>query len=291
MLLDGKQASAAWLQKIATDVQALVAQGQRPPHLAAVLVGNDGASETYVASKVRHCEQVGFTSTLIRKPDTLSEDDLLALVAELNANPDIDGFIVQSPLPKHISFDKVVQAIHPSKDVDGFHPENLGRMAKGLPAFIPATPNGILMMLEHYGVETAGKHCVVLGRSQIVGLPISILMQRNGYPGNATVTICHSKTVGVEEHLRRADIIIAALGIPGFVKADMVKPGAVVVDVGITRVPDASKKSGYAVKGDVDFDQVAPLASWISPVPGGVGLMTIVSLLRNTLLARQGLGH
>jgi len=288
ILLDGKKTSAKLLEEIKSSVVDMVANGQRAPHLAAILVGTDGASETYVASKVKHCHELGFGSSLFRYPSEITEAELLAAVEVINNNPEIDGLIVQSPLPKHISFDKVVETIKPSKDVDGFHPINVGKMSKGLPAFISATPLGIIRMLEQYGIETSGKHCVVIGRSQIVGLPMSILMQRNAYPGNCTVTLCHSKTQDLSSYTLQADIIIAAIGIPQFLKADMVKPGAVVIDVGITRVPDVSKKSGFSIKGDVDFDAVSEKASFITPVPGGVGLMTICGLLENTLHAAKG---
>lgn len=287
-LLDGKITSKAILDGIATEVAQRKAQGQKVPHLAAILVGTDGASETYVASKVKHCEQIGFGSSLVRFDADVSEAELLTKIEEINQDADIDGLIVQMPLPKHISVDKVTEAIAPAKDVDGFHPINVGRMNKNLPAYISATPLGILLMLEHYGIETAGKHCVVLGRSAIVGSPMSILMARNAKVGNCTVTLCHSKTQNLAEHTRRADILIAALGIPEFVKEDMVKEGAIVIDVGITRVADASKKSGFAIKGDVAFGEVAPKTSFITPVPGGVGLMTIAGLLYNTLQAAKG---
>ena len=288
ILLDGKKTSAKLLEELKTSVAEMLANGQRAPHLAAILVGTDGASETYVASKVKHCDELGFSSSLYRFPAEVSEQELLAMVATINNNPEIDGLIVQAPLPKHISFDKVVETILPSKDVDGFHPINVGKMSKGLPAFISATPLGILRMLEQYGIETSGKHCVVIGRSQIVGLPMSILMQRNAYPGNCTVTICHSKTKDLAQHTLQADIVIAAIGIPQFLKTDMVKEGAVIIDVGITRVADATKKSGFAIKGDVDFEAVGEKASYITPVPGGVGLMTICGLLENTLHAAKG---
>ena len=251
------------------------------------MVGNNGASETYVASKIKSCEEIGFTSTLISLPDTTSEAELLSHIQDLNYDDDVDGFIVQLPLPAHISENTVMEAIAPEKDVDGFHPINVGRMCKGLPAYISATPFGILEMLERYKIETAGKHCVVVGRSQIVGLPMSILMQRNTSPGNCTVTICHSRTHNLKEVCQSADILIAALGRPEFITAEFVKEGAVVIDVGITRVPDSSKKSGFAIKGDVKFDEVAPKSSFITPVPGGVGLMTICGLLTNTLLASK----
>ncbi|SFB73722.1 methylenetetrahydrofolate dehydrogenase (NADP+) / methenyltetrahydrofolate cyclohydrolase [Flexibacter flexilis DSM 6793] len=287
-LLDGKITSKAILDNIAAEVAQRKAQGHKVPHLAAILVGTDGASETYVASKVKHCQQIGFGSSLIRFDAEVSEAELLAKIEEINQDADIDGLIVQMPLPKHISVDKVTETISPAKDVDGFHPINVGRMNKNLPAYISATPLGILLMLEHYGIATEGKHCVVLGRSAIVGSPMSILMARNAKVGNCTVTLCHSKTQNLAEHTRRADILIAALGIPEFVKEDMVKEGAIVIDVGITRVADASKKSGFAIKGDVAFGEVAPKTSFITPVPGGVGLMTIAGLLYNTLQAAKG---
>ncbi|MCU0450866.1 MAG: bifunctional 5,10-methylene-tetrahydrofolate dehydrogenase/5,10-methylene-tetrahydrofolate cyclohydrolase [Bernardetiaceae bacterium] len=291
-LIDGKVVAAQATADLAAAVAQLTAAGHRPPHLAAVLVGNDGASETYVASKVKSCEEVGFRSTLLRYPATITQAELLAVVARLNSDPEVDGFIVQLPLPAHLSAEAVTLAIDPAKDVDGFHPANLGRMALNLPAYIPATPYGIVQMLAHYQIETSGKHCVVVGRSPIVGLPISILLGRNTYPGNCTVTLTHSRTPDLAAHTRQADLLIAALGRPGFITAEMVKPGAVVIDVGITRVPDATKKTGFRIQGDVDFAAVAPLASYITPVPGGVGLMTVASLLKNTLLAaqRRGLG-
>jgi len=287
-LLDGKVVSAHYKLEIAAEVAQIRADGEKIPHLVAILVGNNGASETYVASKVRSCEELGFISTLLRFPTTISEAELLYEVKKVNDDPLMDGLIVQLPLPDHINPDRVMETIDPRKDVDGFHPINIGRMAKGLPAYISATPQGCLMLLEHYGIETAGKHCVIIGRSQIVGLPMMILMQRNAYPGNCTVTVCHSKTKDLPEITRQADILVAALGRPGFVTADMVKEGAVVLDVGLERVPDPSKKSGFALKGDVLFDEVAPKCSYITPVPGGVGLMTIVSLMKNTLLASKG---
>ena len=286
-LLDGKALSAIVKAEIKIEVDKIKATGGKKPHLAAILVGNNGASETYVASKIKSCEEIGFTSTLISLPDTTSEAELLSHIQNLNYDDDVDGFIVQLPLPAHISENTVMEAIAPEKDVDGFHPINVGRMCKGLPAYISATPFGILEMLERYKIETAGKHCVVVGRSQIVGLPMSILMQRNAYPGNCTVTICHSRTHNLKEVCQSADILIAALGRPEFITADYVKEGAVVIDVGITRVPDASKKSGFAIKGDVKFEEVAPKSSFITPVPGGVGLMTICGLLTNTLLASK----
>lgn len=286
-LLDGKAISSQIKSEIKAEVEQWVAAGGKKPHLAAILVGQDGASETYVASKIRSCEEIGFTSTLLRFEADITEAQLLEAVESLNNDPDVDGFIVQLPLPKHISENTVMEAVNPAKDVDGFHPINVGRMCKGLPAYISATPFGILEMLIRAGIETSGKHCVVIGRSQIVGLPMSILMQRNTYPGNATVTITHSKTQNLKEICQSADILIVALGRPEFVKADYVKEGAVVVDVGITRVADATKKSGFSIKGDVDFNDVAPRASFITPVPGGVGLMTICGLLTNTFKAAK----
>jgi methylenetetrahydrofolate dehydrogenase (NADP+)/methenyltetrahydrofolate cyclohydrolase len=255
--------------------------------LAAVLVGDNGASETYVASKIKSCEQIGFKSTLVRRDAQATEAEVLEIIDELNKDADVDGFIVQLPLPDHINVDKIIEAIDPKKDVDGFHPINIGRMAKGLPAYVSATPYGVLELLKRYDIPTSGKHCVVVGRSQIVGLPMSILMQRNAYPGNCTVTLTHSRTHNLKEICLQADIIVAALGKPEFVTADMVKPGAVVIDVGLTRVVDKTKKSGYALKGDVKFDEVAEKASFITPVPGGVGLMTVASLMYNTLLASK----
>ncbi len=286
-LLDGKILSTQIKAEIKQQVDEWTDQGGKKPHLAAILVGTDGASETYVASKIKSCEQVGFTSTFVRLPETATEAEVLSAVEVLNNDSDVDGFIVQLPLPKHISENKIMEAVNPAKDVDGFHPVNVGRMCKGLPAYLSATPFGILEMLERAKIETSGKHCVVIGRSQIVGLPMSILMQRNTYPGNATVTICHSKTRNLKEICQTADILIVALGRPEFVTADYVKEGAVVIDVGITRVADASKKSGFAIKGDVKFDEVAPKSSHITPVPGGVGLMTICGLLTNTLKAAR----
>ncbi|MFN5622206.1 MAG: bifunctional 5,10-methylenetetrahydrofolate dehydrogenase/5,10-methenyltetrahydrofolate cyclohydrolase [Flavobacteriales bacterium] len=285
ILLDGLATSKQIKQEIAAEVRQLQAQGHRVPHLAAVLIGENGASLTYVNAKVKACEEVGFQSTLVQRSADISEVDLLKLVDELNNNPDIDGYIIQLPLPKHINEHRVLLAIHPEKDVDGFHPENVGRMALGLPCYLPATPAGILELLKRYQVPTAGKHCVVIGRSHIVGLPMSILLQRNANPGNCTVTITHSKTTNLPELCREADIIVAALGKPEFLTADMVKEGAAVIDVGITRVPDSSKKSGFRLAGDVDFAGVSPKCSFITPVPGGVGPMTIVSLLMNTLEA------
>ena len=286
-LLDGKYLSSQIKAELKIEVERLKAEGGKTPHLAAILVGSIGASETYVASKIKNCEEIGFKSTLVRLENTVSEEELLLEIEKLNQDTDIDGFIVQLPLPKHISENKVMEAVAPEKDVDGFHPINVGRMCKGLPAYISATPFGIIEMLKRYDIDTAGKHCVVIGRSQIVGLPMSILMQRNTNPGNCTVTITHSKTQNLKEICQSADILIAALGRPEFLTADYVKEGAVVIDVGLTRVEDASKKSGFALKGDVKFDEVAPKCSYITPVPGGVGLMTICGLLTNTLLAAK----
>ena len=286
-LLDGKYLSSQIKAELKIEVEKLKAEGGKTPHLAAILVGSIGASETYVASKIKNCEEIGFKSTLVRLENTASEKELLLEIEKLNQDADIDGFIVQLPLPKHISENKVMEAVAPEKDVDGFHPINVGRMCKGLPAYISATPFGIIEMLKRYNIETAGKHCVVIGRSQIVGLPMSILMQRNTNPGNCTVTITHSKTQNLKEICQSADILIAALGRPEFLTADYVKEGAVVIDVGLTRVEDASKKSGFALKGDVKFDEVALKCSYITPVPGGVGLMTICGLLTNTLLAAK----
>ncbi len=285
VLLDGKKTSQDIQLEIAEKVQQLKAEGKKTPHLAAILVGGDGASLTYVNAKVKACERVGFESTLVHMDATTSEVDLLNKIDELNNDDSIDGFIVQLPLPEHIDETKVTLAVSPSKDVDGFHPENIGKMCLNLPTFLPATPNGVLEMLKRYNIETSGKHCVVIGRSHIVGSPMSILMARNGNPGNATVTLTHSRTVNLKEVCASADILIAAVGKPLFVTADMVKPGAVVVDVGIHRVEDASKKSGFKLLGDVDFANVAEKCSHISPVPGGVGPMTIASLMMNTLAA------
>ena len=287
-LIDGKQTAEDIKVEIAADVQQLLAAGQRPPHLAAILVGHDGGSETYVRNKVLACERVGFNSTLLRYEDDITEAELLAKVAELNQDPEIDGFIVQLPLPAHISADKVIEAIRPEKDVDGFHPMNIGRMVAGLPALLPATPSGIVELLQRYGIKTSGQHAVVIGRSNIVGTPVSILLARNLESGNCTVTLCHSRTKDLAAICRTADIVVAAIGRPEFVTADMVRPGAVVIDVGTTRVADASKKSGFTLKGDVNFTEVAPLASAITPVPGGVGPMTIAMLLLNTLRAARG---
>jgi methylenetetrahydrofolate dehydrogenase (NADP+)/methenyltetrahydrofolate cyclohydrolase len=286
-LLDGKKVSEELKKQIAVDAAEMLADTGRKPHLVAVLVGNDGGSETYVASKIKNCEQVGFKSTLIRFGSETTEETLLATIKKLNEDSDVDGFIVQLPLPKHIDADKITEAIDYKKDVDGFHPINLGRMQRNLPCFLPATPFGILLMLQYYNIETAGKNCVVIGRSNIVGSPISILMARNNTPGNATVTLTHSKTKNLKELVLQADIVIAAIGKKNFITADMVKNGAVVIDVGMNREKSDLTKSGYKLFGDVDFENVAPKASFITPVPGGVGLMTIVSLLRNTLSAAK----
>lgn len=284
-LIDGKAVSEQIKQEIAAEVAEIVARGGKRPHLAAILVGHDGGSETYVAAKVKACEVCGFKSSLIRYEADVTEDELLAKVKELNEDPDVDGFIVQLPLPKHISEQKVIESIDYRKDVDGFHPINVGRLSIGLPCYISATPNGIMELLRRYEIDTRGKKCVVLGRSNIVGKPMAMLMMQKGNPGDATVTVCNSRTQGITEICREADIIIAAMGQPNFVKAEMVKEGAVVIDVGITRVPDATRKSGFKLTGDVKFDEVAPRCSFITPVPGGVGPMTIVSLMKNTLLA------
>ncbi len=283
-LIDGKATAAAIKQEIAEEVSEMVANGGKRPHLAAILVGHDGGSETYVKNKVIACEACGFKSTLIRMEDDVTEEALLQEVARLNADDDIDGFIVQLPLPRHIDEQKVIMAIDYRKDVDGFHPINVGRMAIGLPCFISATPLGIITLMRRYGIKTSGKKCVILGRSNIVGKPMAQLMMQKQW-GDATVTVCHSRSTTLKEECRQADIIIAAIGQPEFVTADMVKPGAVVIDVGTTRVPNASRKSGYRLCGDVKFDEVAPLCSFITPVPGGVGPMTICSLMKNTLSA------
>ena len=284
-ILDGQLVSQLTKDDLKLKVAQLKTEGRKIPHLAAILVGANGASETYVGSKVRACNEIGYKSTLMRLSDDISEFKLLSLIEELNIDPDVDGILVQLPLPKHISDEKVINAISPSKDVDGFHPQNVGKMIQGLPTMIPATPYGILLLLEHYKIQTNGMHAVVIGRSNIVGRPMSVLLSANGYPGNCTVTICHSHTRNLEEICRSGDLVVAALGRAGFVKADMIKEGAVVIDVGISRVPDASKKSGYAIKGDVNFQEVAPKCSYITPVPGGVGPMTIAALMRNTLKA------
>ena len=286
-IIDGKAIAAEIKKEIAAEVNKIVAKGGKRPHLAAILVGHDGGSETYVAHKVRACEECGFTSTLIRYEDDITEETLLAKVEELNNDPDIDGFIVQLPLPKHFNEQKVIEAIDYRKDVDGFHPINAGRLTIGLPCYLSATPNGILELLRRYNIDTKGKKCVVLGRSNIVGKPVANLMLQKGTPGDATVTVCHSRTANIAEECRQADIIIAALGQPHFVKEEMVKEGAVVIDVGTTRVPTTETKSGFRLMGDVDFANVSPKCSYITPVPGGVGPMTIVSLMQNTLLAAK----
>ncbi len=284
-LLDGKLLSENIKAELGAEVDQIKLKGGKIPHLAAVLIGDNPASQVYVNSKIKSCEQIGFTSTLVRRSGDVSEKEVLEIVAGLNNDPDVDGFIVQLPLPKHIDEEKIMLAIDYRKDVDGFHPVNFGRMAQGMPAFLPATPFGILEMLRRYNIETSGKHCVVLGRSNIVGTPISILLSRKGYPGDCTVTLTHSRTHDLPAEVRRADIVVAAIGIPQFVKGDWVKEGAVVIDVGINRIPDASRKSGSRLVGDVDFDSVAPRCSHITPVPGGVGLMTVTALLMNTLKA------
>ncbi|HSK14072.1 MAG TPA: bifunctional 5,10-methylenetetrahydrofolate dehydrogenase/5,10-methenyltetrahydrofolate cyclohydrolase [Phnomibacter sp.] len=284
-ILDGKVAAAAIKEKLKHAVEQRKQEGKKVPHLAVIIVGNDGASETYVGSKVRTSEEIGFGSTLVRLDADIPEALLLGQIREFNENADIDGILVQLPLPPHISEAKVIEAIHPDKDVDGFHPQSAGRLVQGLDTFIPATPYGIMLMLEYYGISTTGKHAVVIGRSNIVGRPMSILLSSQHAFGNCTVTVCHSKTKDLGGFTRQADIVVAALGRPGFLKADMVKEGAVIIDVGITRVPDATKKKGFAIKGDVDFDEVAPKTEWITPVPGGVGLMTIGALMMNTLKA------
>ena len=286
-LLDGKKTADDIKNEIAAEVQSIKAAGGKVPHLAAVIVGTNGASLTYVGSKVKSCQQIGFDSTLVALPETITEVELLDKIKELNDDDNLDGFIVQLPLPKHIDEQKILMAIDPDKDVDGFHPTNFGKMALDMETFIPATPFGIMQLLERYKVETAGKHTVVIGRSHIVGRPMSILMSRKGNPGDSTVTLTHSRTKNIAEFTKNADIIITALGVPNYLKADMVKEGVVVIDVGITRVDDASKPKGYAITGDVDFDGVSKKASFITPVPGGVGPMTIAMLLQNTLLARK----
>lgn len=284
-LLDGKKVSEQILSEIAQEVEARIASGKKRPHLAAILVGTDPASETYVASKVKTCKQIGFESTEIRLDASATEEEVLDYIRSFNSNSEIDGILVQLPLPKHIDETKVINTIHPNKDVDGFHPSSVGKMVLGQPTFVSATPNGIMLMLKHYGIDTAGKHCVVIGRSNIVGTPMSLLLSRNTNPGNCTVTLAHSRTQNLKELCLQADIIVAAIGKPNFVTADMVKDGAILVDVGINRVEDASKKSGFKLVGDIDFDAVAEKSSWITPVPGGVGKMTICALMKNTLLA------
>lgn len=287
MLLDGKLLSENIRAELAAEVDLIRQSVGKIPHLAAVLVGDSPASQVYVGSKIRSCEQVGFKSTLIREPDDVTEDRVLAIVQALNADPDVDGFIVQLPLPKHINEEKITLAIDPRKDVDGFHPVNFGRMAQGMDAFLPATPLGILEMIRRYNIPTAGKHAVVVGRSNIVGKPMSILLSRKGYPGDCTVTLAHSRTVDLPAEVRRADIVVAAIGIPEFIQGDWLKQDAVVIDVGINRVPDASKKSGFKLVGDVHFESAEPRCSYITPVPGGVGLMTVAALLMNALKASR----
>lgn len=281
-ILDGKLAAAAIRERLRIDTAQLSVEGKKVPHLAAILVGNDGASETYVASKVRACEESGFKSTLTRFDPDISEMKLLTRIEQLNHDPDVDGILVQLPLPAHISDQAVINAIDPAKDVDGFHPVNVGNLLQGAPTFIPATPHGIMLLLKHYQIDTTGMHAVVIGRSNIVGRPMSILLSSNTNPGNCTVTICHSKTKDIREHCLRADLVVAALGRPGFVTADMIRDGAIVIDVGISRVTDPTKKLGFRLQGDVDFATVAPKCSYITPVPGGVGPMTIAALLKNT---------
>ena len=284
-ILDGQLTSRLIRDELKLKVAQLITEGKKTPHLAAVLIGNNGASETYVAAKVKACSEIGFKSSLIKLEDSISENKLIQLIADLNADIDVDGILVQLPLPKHISDEKIINAIDPSKDVDGFHPINIGRLVQGLPAFVPATPHGIMLLLEHYRIDTSGMHAVIVGRSNIVGRPMSILLSGNTNPGNCTVTLCHSRTRDLPSFCRQADILVAALGKPEFVTADMVKPGAIVIDVGITRLPDASKKSGFALRGDVHFQEVAPKCSFITPVPGGVGPMTIAALMKNTFAA------
>jgi methylenetetrahydrofolate dehydrogenase (NADP+)/methenyltetrahydrofolate cyclohydrolase len=289
LILDGKLASAAVKADLLLQTQALKAQGKRTPHLAAILVGSNGASETYVASKVKNCEETGFESSLYRFDVNVDESLLLQKIDELNKDPKVDGILVQLPLPKHISESKVIEAIHPAKDVDGFHPVNVGRLVQGLNTFIPATPYGIILMLEYFNIETKGKNAVVIGRSNIVGRPMSILLSSNIPQGNCTVTICHSHTKNLKEICAQADIIVAALGVPNFLTGDMIKPGAVIIDVGITRVEDATAKKGFRIKGDVNYEEAILKASAVTPVPGGVGLMTIAGLLKNTMKAYEGL--
>jgi len=284
-LIDGKSLAKTIKQEIAEEVKQLVSKGLRKPHLAAVLVGADPASKVYVRNKTRSCEEIGFDSSQINKQENTTEEELLDIVAALNENDAIDGFIVQLPLPKHINTDRIIMAIDPSKDVDGFHPENFGKMAQGMPSFLPATPFGIVTILDRYKINVEGKNCVVLGRSNIVGTPISILLSRKADPGNATVTLCHSRTKDLEAYTKKADLIVVALGKPNFLKANMIKEGAVVIDVGINRIEDATAKRGYKLVGDADFDDIAEKCSYITPVPGGVGPMTVTSLLMNTLIA------
>lgn len=287
IILDGKIVAASVKEMIKAKTAILIKENNKKPHLAAILIGTNGASETYVASKVKTCEEIGFKSTLLRFDENVNEQLLLDTIKKLNIDDEVDGILVQLPLPKHISEEKVINTINPSKDVDGFHPSSIGKLVQGLPTFIPATPYGIMLMLEHYKIDTVGKHAVVIGRSNIVGRPMSILLSQNTNPGNCTVTVCHSRSKNLIEICQQADIIVAALGIPSFLKANMVKEGAVVIDVGITRVVDVTKKSGFSIKGDVDFENVAPKCSYITPVPGGVGLMTIAALMMNTFTAAQ----
>jgi methylenetetrahydrofolate dehydrogenase (NADP+)/methenyltetrahydrofolate cyclohydrolase len=281
-ILDGKKAAQAIKDELKIKVAQLANEGKKIPHLAAILVGTNGASETYVAAKIKACEETGFKSTLVRFEEMVSENKVLEQIEKLNSDPDVDGILVQSPLPKHISNEQVINAIDPEKDVDGFHPVSVGKMVQGFPTFVSATPHGIMLLLQYYKIDTKGKHAVVIGRSNIVGRPMSILLSSNADPGNCTVTICHSQTKNMKELCLQADIIVAALGKPEFITADMVKDGAVIIDVGITRIPDATKKSGFKLKGDVQFETVSPKCSWITPVPGGVGPMTIAALLKNT---------
>lgn len=284
-ILDGQLVSQFIKDELKLKVAQLHTEGKKAPHLAAILIGNNGASETYVGAKVKACMEIGYKSTLLKLEEDISENKLLSIIDELNADMEVDGILVQLPLPRHISDEKVINAIDPSKDVDGFHPVNVGRMVQGLPTFIPATPHGIMLMFEHYKIDTSGMHAVVVGRSNIVGRPMSILLSSNSNPGNCTVTICHSQTKNLADYCREADILVAALGKPEFVKADMVKQGAIIIDVGITRVADSSKKSGFSLKGDVHFEEVAPKCSYITPVPKGVGPMTIAALMKNTFKA------
>ena len=286
-LIDGKATAEAIKLEIAAIVNDMKQKGERAPHLAAILVGNDPASETYVNNKIKTCSDIGFDSSLIHLDASVSEDELLNAVHQLNNNPEVDGFIVQLPLPKHIDVHRVTEAILPAKDVDGFHPVNVGRMSQQMPCYLPATPKGIMQLLETYNIDTTGKHCVVIGRSNIVGTPMSVLLSRNQYPGNCTVTICHSKSSNIEDIIKQGDIVIAAIGQPLFVKANMIKEGAVVIDVGMSRIASTATKSGFRLAGDVDFEEVAPKCSFITPVPGGVGPMTIIGLVQNTLMARQ----
>jgi methylenetetrahydrofolate dehydrogenase (NADP+)/methenyltetrahydrofolate cyclohydrolase len=286
-ILDGKATSAAIKARIAEKVKEIVARGGKRPHLTAILVGSDGASMTYVANKEKSCKEIGFESDVLRLPESTTEEELLKLVEKINKDDSVDGLICQLPLPKHIDSQKIIEAISPLKDVDGFHPVSAGKMMLGLPTFLPATPYGIMTLLKEYKIPTRGKYCVVLGRSNIVGRPMANLLSQKGEPGDCTVTVCHSRTPNIEEFTKKADIIVVALGVPAFLKGDMVKEGAVVIDVGITRIPDSSKKSGFRLQGDVDFDSVAPKCSYITPVPGGVGPMTIVSLMENTIKAAE----